>query len=90
MLSLIMTCMMTLGFKGHIYVRISVGIGASRYGANHIIHNHWLPIASVVKDIQEAICCMQLSCHKCSPADLVPLGLKQQRHTCQISSALPD
>ena len=48
------------GFKGHIYVRVSVGIGASCYGANHTIHNYLLPIASFVKDIQEAICCMQV------------------------------
>ena len=29
--------MTTLGFKDYIYVRVSVGIGASRYGANHTI-----------------------------------------------------
>ena len=52
--------MTNLEFKGHINARVSVGIGASCYGANHTIHNYLLPIASVVKDIQEAICCMQL------------------------------
>ena len=71
--------MTTLGFKGHIYVTVSVDIAASHYEANHTLNNHWLPIASVVKDIQEAICCLQRSCHKGSPVDLVSLGLKQQQ-----------
>ena len=59
-LCFIRRCMTTRGFKGHICVRVCVGIGASCYGANHTIHNYLLPIASFVKDIQEAICCMQV------------------------------